>query len=277
MPGDFGRVVKIPFRRVVTSVSASASFTANELSLDATGLGERASGIALFYQKYRVVNLRVAMRGGFTCSSIENTTFQVNSAHYMIGYDNQPSSVTGGMSSVLHMSQLPYFAIGSTNKDAEIHVPRKYLQRAQVNWFDTSSLGTPDDEFRIQGTIYYVWQWGFNPDLTNNANVFVVVEGEVEFALPVDSSDSVAIARRLLGHLSSTDSTNPRPMGKAEEEEEKKGEVFNSSCGVVRADAKTAAAGDGQPQRRESGAGDGGWEDVQELISQLKRYLPTSS
>ncbi len=196
------QIVRIPFRYVKVDANSTSSVTStwNEIDIVPTSFGARLSDLSDDYQKYRFVDLKISQfltneavytsgtpPNSITCSSLHG-----------IATDLNPSSVTATISGFAAAAQLSHYAASRSNRVDIVLRRKELLGQSPVEWFDTTATGTPADEFRFQGTIYYQV---YIPTATNASSSVLshfMVEGTCEFCQPADPADTFTLERRVV-------------------------------------------------------------------------------
>jgi hypothetical protein len=180
------RTVKVRFRIVLndtTTWSSSAAWgTFKELILYPQNLGSRLSAIALCFEYYRFLKVKAVLN---VCKSGNGT--ETLSA---LAFDPTPSSLSGAISDLAAASELPCFSMGQVLcRPPTLTLGARELRTQPALWFNTTSTGSPDDQYRYQGTFYYQ---SLDFAVSSNQTHYLLLEGECEFMGMVDPSDSIA-------------------------------------------------------------------------------------
>ncbi len=189
-------IVAVPFRAVTASSNSTTSvnFTSgNEIDLIPANLGSTVSTISGVYEKYRVTSLTVSIHvDTYACAAVAATATAPVGMGLYIGFDNNPSAQTGAISNISDAAQLPVFRMCGAVPHLSLSVGKKYLTKTgqPVQWWDTTATGSPADEFRYQGTVY--WARYVNQAPTPATYVWIELQGTIEFCSPVASGDAIA-------------------------------------------------------------------------------------
>ncbi len=167
------------FFRVYTSAARSTSgTTVTRLNLSAINLGTRIADIAATFEYYRITKLHAYT---FT-DSVAVQSGSAAAVVHALAYINTPSNESSAPASIATMAQSEYFSFANSAGKTSIRVPMSALVRqSPEKWFATYSTGTPT-EAQSPGTIIFLLALG--AAVTNNAGLEVIVEGEIEFAVP---------------------------------------------------------------------------------------------
>ncbi len=196
------KIVRMPFRQAVLSTAVGTTVTANtnEIDLIPANLGTRMADLSVDWEKYRVTELKVqafATSQGVHSATATYSTAELGSSMVAVGLDLSPSALTSVVNGFAPMSQLAHYdASPGTQKVAISLGRRELLGQNPVQWFDTTATGSPNDEFRYQGTVHWLT---FNPDVPSGVNHYthILLSGMIEFCQPADPNDTLALQSKL--------------------------------------------------------------------------------
>jgi hypothetical protein len=95
---------------------------------------------------------------------------------------------------LLQASQLPCFSMGNGMHKLRFTVPPAVLERdGAVPWYETQTTGSESAAFQIPG--FFTRFLVLDHDIGGNIAQYVVIEGEVEFRDPCDSTISMLSKR----------------------------------------------------------------------------------
>ncbi len=172
------QVTKAWFRVYGSASRGTAGTTVTRLNLTCPNLGTRVADMAVTFEYFRIVKLRAYT---FTdCLATQSGTSA--GVVHALAYLNTPSTESAAPASIATMSQSEYFAFANSAEKAKISMPYSALvPQSPEKWFATFSTGTPT-EAQSPGTV--IWLLALGAAVTNNVGLEVIIEGEVEFAVP---------------------------------------------------------------------------------------------
>ncbi len=192
------QVVRVPFRFVVQGSSSSTSFsgTAAEVDLVPTSFDARLADMSDDWQRYRFTKLHVEVIPPTNPVSASPSGAVTWTHLWGVAFDPTCSGSTGTVGGFPAMAELTCFDMTNIGK-AKISVDRKVLLGNTPNkWYETKSTGSPTDQERYQGTIYYFhFSNTANTDVDNN--IAVLISGECEFCDPADPTDTVVLRAKI--------------------------------------------------------------------------------
>ncbi len=211
--------VKVAFRSFATSTNSTSntglSTTWDEIDLIPANLGSKCVAMSAIYEKFRVTSLHAILHLGSVPTATGSTAPATENSESAagIGFNANPSAQTGAISSLADASQLAVFAFAAGVTKVRVGVSAKYLlatgqQGQPVDWFDTGATGTPPDEMRYQGTVY--WKRYVNPSPSPTlATTWIELSGTIEFASPVASGDAITRKQRALLRAAASNMDGP--------------------------------------------------------------------
>lgn len=248
------RIVRFPFRIVLdfdTPWSTSRGMgTFAELDVVPQQFGNRVGAMALMFDHYRFTKLKIRMLAG-------DGSADANYANVItcLAYQPVPSSTTGAISSVAGASELAFFDMsnGMARTTELVLSKRDLLSPTLPKWFDTQATGSPDDNERYQGTLYFT-AYSFNQPQVQQT-IYLCIEGVMEVCGAVDPADSMTRLLKDPAFAAKLGNLNGQP-DLSDEKSDNDGVVVPSpalsrkstNAGIPRAPAKSSG-GKGKDQR----------------------------
>lgn len=177
-PYSPSQTTKAFFRYYANTSRSTAGTTITRLNLTATNLGTRVADMAVTFEYFRIVKLRAYT---FTDSVAVQSGTSAGAVH-AVAYVNTPTTESSAPASIAFMAQCEYFSFANSSEKASIRIPKSAMvPQSPEKWFATYATGTPT-EAQSPGQILYLIALG--AAVTNSVALEVIIEGEIEFAVP---------------------------------------------------------------------------------------------
>ncbi len=193
--GRFDSVITLPFRFYATHSRGTAGTTITRIDLKATNLGTRVADVAVTFEYFRMKRLRMYVY----LNAVSTEVGASAGLAHAVAYVNTPSTESTAPASFTTMAQSEYFVAGNSVEKLKLTLPaRALIPETPEKWFATYSTGSPT-EAQSAGCILIAIR--LDQAVTNSVVQDIVIEGDIEFAVP---NEPTLTRQRLLALLQDT-------------------------------------------------------------------------
>jgi hypothetical protein len=191
------RSVIVPFRQMYFYGGGTSAARMQNLAIPGSAMGDRISEIGDNFLHWRLRRLHVesvltavGTVGQQEAGSPLATQYTGSGVIHSIAFAMVDSSKISATPTILQASQLPCFQLGNGLQKLTFTVPPRVLMKdAAVPWLETQTTGSESGAFQIPA---FVWSaMALDHDIGGNIAQYVIIEGEVEFRDPCDSTVSL--------------------------------------------------------------------------------------
>jgi hypothetical protein len=194
------RSVIVPFRQLYFYGGGTSAARMQNLAVPGSAMGDRVAEIGDNFLHWRLRRLQVESLltavgtvGQQEAGSPLAIQYTGSGVIHAIGFAMVDSSKISATPTIVQGSQLPCFQIGNGVQKLKFRVPPRVLMRdGTVPWYETETTGSESGAFQIPA---FVWSaMALDHDIGGNIAQYVIIEGEIEFRDPCDST--VSLLRR---------------------------------------------------------------------------------
>lgn len=186
--------VIVPFRQMYFYGGGTSASSTQNLAIPGSAMGDRVSEIGDSFLHWRLRKLRVESLltavgtvGQQEAGSPLAIQYTGSGAIHAIALAMVDTSKVSATPTLLQASQLPCFTMGNGVQKLRFTVPESVLTRdGTVPWYETQATGSESAAFQIPG--FFVRFMVLDHDIGGNIAQYVIIEGEVEFRDPCDST-----------------------------------------------------------------------------------------
>jgi hypothetical protein len=194
--GNFAeaRSVIVPFRQLYTYGGGSTDQRMQNLAVPGSAMGDRIAEIGDNFLHWRLRRLHVESLlsavgtvGQQEAGSPLAVQYTGSGVIHAIAFAMVDSTKISATPTLTQASQLPCFQIGNGMQKLKFNVPPRALMKdGTVPWYETETTGSESGAFQIPA---FVWsQMNLDHAIGGNVTQYVIIEGEVEFRDPCDST-----------------------------------------------------------------------------------------
>jgi hypothetical protein len=178
--------MSMPFRQVlaVQSDGASSTVVARVELTPASNFGTRVAAVYNSFEYFRLRKLKVSCMTDSVPTVVYDTgnIYAISGIH-SVGFTSVPTVDTSVATTYTQASQLESFRWGPWNKPLQLVLGGSALRVTPAKWYHTTATGTPPSADSSQGLLQFTLT--VNTGLFNTVVQYCVLEGVVEFAVPV--------------------------------------------------------------------------------------------
>ncbi len=176
------------FRIFKTQGRTAAGDTFGRLDLTCPNLGNRGASMAPMFEFFRIVRLHVYSTLG--CAGAKNIATEGGDLIHAVAFLAASSTEDSAPASEGTMSQAQHYRFSNGYMQARMNVgPKDLYESTPEKMYSTYTTGTPLDQQSAGQVIYHL---GMGSASNVSVTQFVVIEGIVEFILPIDPTLSFA-------------------------------------------------------------------------------------
>jgi len=189
--------VVVPFRQMYFYGGGTSASSTQNLAIPGSAMGDRVSEIGDSFLHWRLRRLRVESLltavgtvGQQEAGSPLAVQYTGSGCIHAIALAMVDTSKVSATPTLLQASQLPCFTMGNGVQKLRFTVPPSVLTRdGTVPWYETQATGSESATFQIPG--FFARYMVLDHDIGGNIAQYVIIEGEVEFRDPCDSTISM--------------------------------------------------------------------------------------